>query len=159
MVIRPAARSDAPSILRLIRELADFERSLDEVEATLEDVEATLFGAEAVAECHVAEVEGEVVGLAVWFLNYSTWLAQPGIYLEDLYVQPTFRGRGIGKALLQSLAALCVDRGYRRLQWSVLDWNRSAIDFYEGIGASALDEWTTFRLHGDALHTFGRGTA
>lgn len=156
MVIRDALPADAPSILRLTRELAEYEESLDQVEATLVGVTESLFGPGAVARCAVAEEGGDLVGFAVWFLNYSTWLAQPGVYLEDLYVQPAFRGRGVGTALLQSLAALCVERGYRRLQWSVLDWNRSAIDFYEGIGAAALGEWTTYRLHGDSLDAFGR---
>jgi GNAT superfamily N-acetyltransferase len=100
-------------------------------------------------------VDGQVVGLALWFLNFSTWLGITGIYLEDLYVRESFRGRGLGTALMRELAGICVERGYRRLQWSVLDWNTPSIEFYQSIGATALDEWTTYRLEGDALHAYG----
>lgn len=159
MLIREATPPDAPAILGLVRELAEYERSLDEVVATLDDVNASLFGPAAVPRCHVAELDGEIVGLSIWFFNYSTWLAQPGIYLEDLYVRPAFRGLGIGTALMRELAALCVERGYRRFQWSVLDWNQPSIDFYQSIGAIPMGEWTVFRLHGEALRSFAEGSS
>ena len=149
--IRPAAPGDVPVILRLIRELAGYERSRDQVTASEQDLEATLFAPHPAVFAHVAEADGQVAGFALWFLNYSTWLGEHGIYLEDLYVTPAMRGRGIGKALLAELAAICVDRGYRRLQWWVLDWNESAIGFYRSIGAVPMSEWTVYRLTGSSL--------
>jgi GNAT superfamily N-acetyltransferase len=150
-VIRSATPADVPAIHRLIRELADYERSLPEVTATEQDLRDSLFCADPALFSHVAEHEGSVVGFALWFLNYSTWLGKHGIYLEDLYVSPQLRGRGLGKALLAELAGICVQRGYGRLEWWVLDWNAPAIGFYRSIGAVGMDEWTVQRLTGPAL--------
>ncbi|MDL4771929.1 GNAT family N-acetyltransferase [Actinomadura xylanilytica] len=150
-MIRPATSDDVPAILRLIRELAEYERALHEATATEEQVRAHLFGADPKVFAHVAEHEGEVVGFALWFLTFSTWLGSHGIYLEDLYVDPSVRGRGHGRALLTELARIADDRGYGRVEWSVLDWNTPAIGFYESLGARPQDEWTVYRLTGDAL--------
>jgi GNAT superfamily N-acetyltransferase len=155
--IREATPADVPAIHQLIIELAIYEKEPDAVEATTEDLHAALFSdskskvGKASAYAHVATVEDEVVGIAIWFLNYSTWQGVHGVYLEDLYVTPEHRGSGIGKALLKTLAKLCVERGYGRFQWWVLDWNKPSIDFYEAHGAVAMDEWTVYRLTGDAL--------
>jgi GNAT superfamily N-acetyltransferase len=151
--VRPAVPGDVPVILRLIRELAEYERSLDEVETTEEQLAAALFPPDGhpAAFAHVAEVDGDVVGTAVWFLSFSTWTGTHGIWLEDLYVSPDHRGLGLGQELLRTLAAVCVERGYHRLEWWVLDWNAPSIGFYESIGAVAQDEWTRFRLDGAAL--------
>lgn len=150
-MVRTAAPDDVPTILRLVRELAEYERALHEVRATEEDLHATLFGPEPKAFAHVAEHEGEVVGFALWFLNYSTWLGRHGIYLEDLYVSPDARGHGYGKALLTELTRIADERGYGRVEWSVLDWNSPAIGFYKALGALPQDEWTVYRLTGEAL--------
>jgi GNAT superfamily N-acetyltransferase len=150
-LIRQAGLADVPRILELIRELADYERSLEEVTATEGGLRATLFAVNPAVFAHVAEVDGAVVGFALWFLNFSTWLSQHGIYLEDLYVTPAMRGRGIGKTLLAELAAICVRRGYGRLEWWVLDWNEPAIGFYRSIGAEPMSEWTVQRLAGRPL--------
>ena len=107
--------------------------------------------------CHIAEVEGEVAGFALWYLTFSTWVGRHGIYLEDLFVRPAFRGRGVGVALLRTLARTAAERGYRRVEWAVLDWNQPAIDFYRRAGATPMDEWTVFRLTGDALNSFEQG--
>jgi GNAT superfamily N-acetyltransferase len=155
VTIRQATIDDVAAIRDLIRELADYEHAAHEAVASDDDLAAALFGEDPVLYCHLAEVDGQVVGLAFWFLNFSTWLGVTGIYLEDLYVRETFRGRGLGAALMKELAGICVERGYRRLQWSVLDWNTPSIEFYESIGATALDEWTTYRLEGDALDGYG----
>ena len=154
MKIRLAQPSDVEDIHRLIYELAVYEKAPEEMVATIDQINTSLFNANPVAFCHVAEVDGKVVGIALWFLNYSTWLGKPGIYLEDLFVQPEYRGHGIGKGFMQTLAALCVERGYERFQWWVLDWNTPSIDFYESLGAVPMDEWTVFRLSGDALKKF-----
>ena len=114
----------------------------------------TIFAEEPNVFCEVVEADDEIAGMAIWFLNYSTWQGKHGIYLEDLYIRPEFRGRGFGKALLKHLAALCNERGYGRFQWWVLDWNESAIEFYRGLGAEAMDEWTVYRLSGSALKSF-----
>jgi GNAT superfamily N-acetyltransferase len=151
IAIRPARPADVPRILELIRELADYERSLDQVTATGEDLRDALFAAQPAVFGHVAEADGDVVGFALWFLNFSTWLGRHGIYLEDLYVTPAMRGRGLGTALLAELAATCVRRGYGRLEWWVLDWNAPAIGFYRSIGAEPMNEWTVQRLTGTAL--------
>ena len=140
-----------PRILELIRELAEYEHALDQVTATAEGMSAALFALQPAAFAHVAVAGDEVVGFALWFLNFSTWLGRHGIYLEDLYVTPVMRGRGIGKALLAELAAICVRRGYGRLEWWVLDWNAPAIGFYRSIGAEPMSEWTVQRLSGPAL--------
>jgi GNAT superfamily N-acetyltransferase len=150
-VIRPAQPQDVAAIYALIRELAEYERSLAEVVATRDLLASSLFGPEPAVFAHVAEHEGSVVGFALWFLNYSTWLGTHGIYLEDLYVTPAMRGSGLGRALLAELAGICVERGYGRLQWWVLDWNFAAISFYRSLGAVAMDEWTVFRLTGPTL--------
>lgn len=149
--ITPATVADTPVILALIRELAEFERLLNEVTATEEQLRETLFGQRRSAEVVIARVEDEVAGFALFFHNYSTFLAKPGIYLEDLFVRPKFRGQGTGEALLRHLAQLAVERGCGRLEWSVLDWNQRAIDFYKALGAKPLDDWTMFRVTGDAL--------
>ena len=154
MKIRLAQPSDVEDIHRLIYELAVYEKAPEEMVATIDQINTSLFNANPVAFCHVAEVDGKVVGIALWFLNYSTWLGKPGIYLEDLFVQPEYRGHGIGKGFMQTLAALCVERGYERFQWWVLDWNTPSIDFYESLGAVPMDAWTVFRLSGDALKKF-----
>jgi GNAT superfamily N-acetyltransferase len=150
VVVRPATPADVGLILSLIRELAEFERSLPEVHATEDSLRATLFAERPAAFCHIAEYDGQAAGFALWFLNYSTWLGGHGLYLEDLYVRDQVRGKGIGIALLAELARICVERGYPRLEWWVLDWN-PARGFYESIGASALTEWIPYRLTGEAL--------
>ncbi len=154
MQIRMAVPADADDIHRLIYELALYEKAPEQMVATIDQINTSLFNANPVAFCHVAEVDGKVVGIALWFLNYSTWLGIAGIYLEDLFVQPEYRGHGIGKGFMQTLAALCVERGYERFQWWVLDWNTPSIDFYQSLGAVPMDEWTVFRLSGDALKKF-----
>ncbi len=150
-MIRPARPQDVPQIHRLIRELAEYERSADQVTATEDDLRRSLFADQPAIFAHVAEHEGAVAGFALWFLNYSTWLGTHGIYLENLYVTPAMRGSGLGRALLAELAGICVERGYGRLQWWVLDWNFAAISFYRSLGAVAMDEWTVFRLTGPTL--------
>jgi GNAT superfamily N-acetyltransferase len=155
-MIRPATPEDIPTILRLVRELAEYERALDEVHATEHDLRSSLFGPEPRVFAHVAEHEGRVVGFALWLLNYSTWLGRHGIYLEDLYVSPSARSHGYGKALLAELAKVADERGYGRVEWSVLDWNEPAIGFYKSLGAVAQDEWTVHRLTGDAITRLAR---
>jgi len=151
-MILPAVPEDVPTILRFIRELAEYERALDQVEATEEDLERALFGPAPAVFAHLAEnEEGEPVGFALWFLNFSTWTGRHGIYLEDLYVTPEARGRGHGKALLSELARIAVERGYARYEWSCLDWNEPSIRFYKSLGAEAMTEWTGYRLSGRAL--------
>ena len=154
--IRRATAADVGDILRLIRELAAYEREPDAVHATVDSLTATLFGPTPSAEALVAEVDGEVVGLALFFTNFSTWTGRAGLYLEDLYVAPHARGTGLGKALLQRLARIAVGRGCARLEWSVLDWNQPAIDFYRSLGAKAMSEWTVHRLDGAALERFAK---
>ncbi|MEV5568803.1 GNAT family N-acetyltransferase [Spirillospora sp. NPDC052269] len=156
-MIRPARPEDVPSILRLVRDLAEYERAVHEAKATEEDLSRDLFGPEPKVFAHVAEHEGEVVGFALWFLSYSTWLGRHGIYLEDLYVSPMTRGQGHGKALLSELARIADERGYGRVEWSVLDWNTPAIGFYESIGARPQDEWTVYRVTGDTLPRLAQG--
>ena len=155
--IREATPDDVPAILRLVRELAEYEREPDAVEATEESFRSTMFPAQGDPTVfgHVGEVDGEVVGIAIWFLSFSTWTGTNGIWLEDLYVTPSQRGTGLGKALLATLARVCVERGYRRLEWTVLDWNEPSITFYRSLGAVPMDEWTTNRLAGDALTDLG----
>lgn len=156
-MIRPASPDDVPVILAMIRELAEYERAPDEVHATEDHLHASLFGPAPAVFAHIAEDEGEPVGFALWFLNYSTWQGVHGIYLEDLYVRPAARGRGHGRALLSTLARICLDRGYGRLQWWVLDWNESAIAFYHSLDAIPMDEWTVHRVSGPALTALASG--
>ena len=158
MTVRPIRPDDVPAVVGLVRELADYERALHEVRLTEEQLTERLFGDSPALFGHVAVVDGEVVGMALWFLNFSTWRGTHGIYLEDLYVSPAHRGTGLGKELLRTLAALCVERGYSRLEWSVLDWNAPSIEFYKAHGAVPMDEWTVFRLTDDALTAFAGGT-
>ena len=153
-VIREAVRADAPLILGFIKELADYEKLSHEVVATAADIEKTVFSSDARAHCLIAEYEGQPAGFALYFFNYSTFLGKYGIYLEDLYVKPEFRGKKIGYGLLQKLAEIAVEKDCARVDWSVLDWNQPAIDFYKSIGAKPMDEWTVFRLTGDALDEF-----
>ena len=149
--IRHAEPADVPAIVDLIRELAAFEKLEHLMRATPQTLGPHLFGENPVAEALVAQADGKVVAFALFFTNFSTFLAQPGLYLEDLYVQPAWRGQGVGKALLQRLGAMAVERGCGRFEWSVLDWNAPAIGFYRTLGAAGMDEWTVQRLEGDAL--------
>lgn len=149
-MIRPARPEDVPAIHQLLLDLAEYERSSHEVMATEEDLRRALFPAQPALFGHVAEEDGELVGFAVWFVNYSTWTGRHGIYLEDLYVKPERRGSGHGRALLAELARVCAERGYPRLEWWVLNWN-PARSFYESLGAFPMDEWTVYRLTGSAL--------
>lgn len=155
MTIRPATRHDIPGILRFIRELAEYERAPHEVVATEDSLREHLFdgasGGRPTAEALIGEIDGQPRGFALFFTNFSTWLGRPGIYLEDLYVTPVARGRGLGRALLTRLAQIAVERGAGRLDWAVLNWNTPAIEFYRRLGARPLDEWLPFRLSGDAL--------
>lgn len=146
-----ATEADLPLVLDFIRGLAEYERLAHEVVATEEKLRATLFGPRPYAECVIARWDGAPAGFALFFHNYSTFLAQPGIYLEDLFVKPEMRGKGIGRSLLRHLARLTQERNCGRLEWSVLDWNESAIGFYKSLGAVPLDDWTIFRMRGEAL--------
>ncbi len=150
-VVRPASAEDVPAMVELVRGLAAYERPADQVELTPAALRAALFGDHPAVFAHVATVDGEVAGFALWFVTFSTGLGRYGIYREDLYVRPERRGEGLGKALLVELARVCVERGYGRLEWSVLDWNTPAIDFYRAHGATPQDEWTVFRLTGSPL--------
>ena len=152
MRIRRAVLEDVSTIHGLIRDLALYERALEMARATPEQLRENFFADAPNVFCDLVETdEGDVAGFAVWFLNYSTWTGTHGIFLEDLFVKPEFRGRGLGSGLLGHLARECVAKGYHRLKWSVLDWNQPSIDFYRSLGAEALDEWTEFRLTGEAL--------
>ena len=154
---RPAAPSDVPELLRLIVELAVYEKEPDAVRTTEADLERALFGEAPAVFAFVVDGDepGELAGLAIWFLTFSTWEGVHGIHLEDLYVAPQHRGAGHGRALLARLAQEAVDRGLARVEWAVLDWNEPSIGFYRSLGASSMDEWTTFRLDGDALSSLG----
>ena len=156
-MIRTATPADIPVIHTLVRELAEYEKVPHEAKATQEQLHEALFGQRPAAYAHVAtdDTTGEPVGFALWFLNFSTWRGVHGIYLEDLYVRPTARGAGHGKALLTELARICVERGYQRLEWSVLNWNAPSIAFYESLGARPQDEWTVYRLTDGALASLG----
>jgi GNAT superfamily N-acetyltransferase len=149
--VREARESDLDRIRQLIVDLAGYERAAHQVKTTTEQLRIALFGPQPAAYALVAEGDDQVVGFAIYFRNFSTWEGVQGLYLEDLYVMPEYRGWGLGKALLMSLAGLAVEHGYMRLEWAVLDWNQSAIDFYRSLGAVAQDEWTVYRLHGEAL--------
>ncbi|MET9573206.1 GNAT family N-acetyltransferase [Streptomyces virginiae] len=155
-MIRSAEVADVPVIHAMIRELAEYEKVPHEARATEEQLREALFGQRPAVFAHVAETaDGEVVGFAVWFLSFSTWRGEHGIYLEDLYVRPGVRGGGHGKALLAELARTCVERGYERLEWSVLKWNAPTIAFYEALGARPQEEWSVYRLTGGALAALG----
>ena len=151
IAIRPAAEHETALILSFIRDLAIYERLEHAVVATEEDLRRTLFGPHPVAHALFASLDGEVVGFAIYFYNYSTFLGRAGVYLEDLYVRPAARGRGVGRSVLAYLARLALERGCGRLEWSVLDWNEPAIRFYRGLEAVPADDWTTYRLAGEAL--------
>lgn len=156
--IRFARPEDVSTILRFVRELAEFEREADKVVATEELLHEAMFGERPVAEAVIAERDGEPLGMALFFHNFSTWTGWRGLYLEDLYVTPEARGSGVGGALLRHLAAIAVDRGCTRFEWAVLDWNEKAIRFYKSMGAEPMDEWTVNRVSGDALTKLaGRG--
>ncbi|RAJ41367.1 L-amino acid N-acyltransferase YncA [Kitasatospora sp. SolWspMP-SS2h] len=161
-MIRTATPADIPFVHAMIRELAEYERALPEAKATEEQLHDALFGEHPavfglIAESDDPEDAGEPVGFALWFRNFSTWRGTHGIYLEDLYVRPHKRGGGHGRALLTELARICVERGYQRLEWSVLDWNEPSIGFYKSLGAVPMDEWTVFRLTDGALAALGSG--
>ena len=150
--IRAATADDVPLIRQLIAELADYERLADAMVATDDGLRAQLFGPDPAAEVLIGEVDGEPAGFALFFHNFSTFLGKRGLYLEDLFVRPAFRGSGLGKHLMATLARIAVQRDCGRFEWSVLDWNAPAIGFYRKLGATGLDEWTVQRLEGDALH-------
>ena len=155
MKIRPAQRQEVGIVLQLIHDLAVYEKAPNEVEATEKELLETIFSSDPKVFCDLVEVDGEIAGMAIWFLNYSTWQGKHGIYLEDLFIKPEFRGRGYGKALLKHLAKICDEKGYGRFQWWVLDWNSPAIEFYRSLGAVAMDEWTVYRGSGQALKELG----
>jgi GNAT superfamily N-acetyltransferase len=157
ILIRRARSDEAGLVLSLVRELAEYEKLLHEVEATEAMIGQALFGANPRLFCDLAELNGEVAGFAVWFINFSTFSGRTGIYLEDLFVRPAQRGKGIGKALLSHLAKECVANGWSRLQWSVLDWNTPSIEFYKSLGAVMLDEWTVCKVAGPALTALAEG--
>ncbi|NVK21133.1 MAG: GNAT family N-acetyltransferase [Kangiellaceae bacterium] len=155
LLIREATKQDAAQILQFIQELAEYEKLQHEVVATVKHIEDTLFVDHAKAFCFIAEWQDQPAGMALYFYNYSTFNGKHGIYLEDLYVKPQFRGKKIGYMLLQKLAETAVEKDCARVEWAVLDWNQPAIDFYKNIGAVPMDEWTVFRLTGEALVNFG----
>jgi GNAT superfamily N-acetyltransferase len=156
-VIRWATAADAALILEFVRALAAYERAPDAVTATEQGLLRDGFGPHPFYYCLIAEHEGRPAGFALYFFNYSTWMGRPGIYLEDIFVYPELRGRGIGKALLKRVAAIAVEKGCQRLQWEVLDWNTPAIDFYRAMGAEFLDEWRNVRVSGEALTSLAEG--
>lgn len=159
-LIRTAEPADVPVVLALVGELAAYEREPDAVETTEPMLHAALFGPQPVASCHVAVgPDGDVVGFALWYVTFSTWKGRPGLWLEDLFVRPAARGTGLGRQLLQALAAVCLERGYARFEWWVLDWNEPAHGFYRSLGARPQDEWTVWRVDGDRLLGLGRPTA
>jgi GNAT superfamily N-acetyltransferase len=153
--IRPIRPDEVDELYAMVRELAEYERSLDEVRSTAEDFRVALFGPDPKLFGLVVEHDGALGGFAVWYVNFSTWSGKHGIYLEDLYVRPHLRGLGYGKELLRTLARTCVERGYARLEWWVLDWNEPAIAFYRSIGALSMDEWTVNRLTDEPLRVLG----
>ena len=154
-MIRSAKPEDLSEIASLIKELADYERAPEQAIATIEDLDAALFGPSPKVFCEIVEVDGTVLGFAIWFLNFSTWQGKHGIYLEDLFIRPQYRGSGLGKKLLEHLAAKCLENNWGRFQWWVLDWNEPAIEFYRALGASPMDEWTVYRVAGEELKKLG----
>jgi GNAT superfamily N-acetyltransferase len=157
LTIRRARSDEAGLVYAFVRELAEYEKLLHEVEATEADIAAALFGDHPRLFCEIAEWQGEPAGFAVWFINFSTFSGRAGIYLEDLFVRPALRGKGIGKALLSHLAKQCLANGWSRLQWAVLDWNTPSIEFYKSLGATLMDEWTVCRVTGPALAALAKG--
>jgi len=156
ITIRPATENDCALILKFIRELAEYEKALHEVVATEQDLRAALFGPEPRAFGLICTIDNNFAGFAIYFFNFSTWLGKYGLFLEDLYVSPEYRGSGAGKALLKHLAQLAVEKDCGRFEWNVLDWNTPAIDFYQSFGAEPQSEWVGYRLSGDALRNFAR---
>jgi GNAT superfamily N-acetyltransferase len=156
LLIRAARPADSALIFALVRELADYEKLSAEVEASEEQIAAALFADAPRLYCEIAEWDGEPAGFSVWFLNFSTFRGRHGIYIEDIYVKAAYRGRGIGKALMARLARRCVDEGYGRCEWAVLDWNAPSLRFYQSIGAQVMDAWKICRLSGEALEKFAR---
>ena len=159
LVIRAARPDDATLIFALVCELADYEKLQGEMAATPEAIAGALFAPQPRLSCDIAEWDGELAGFAVWFLNYSTFRGRHGLYVEDLFVRPAFRGHGIGKALMARLARHCVEQGFARFEWAVLDWNAPSIAFYKSIGAQVMDEWRICRLSGKALQDFAGATS
>jgi GNAT superfamily N-acetyltransferase len=157
LTIRRARSDEVGLVCTFVRELAEYEKLSHEVEATEADIAEALFGDSPVLFCDIAEWDGEPAGFAVWFVNFSTFSGRHGIYLEDLFVRPALRGKGIGKALLMHLANQCVANGWSRLQWAVLDWNTPSIEFYKSLGADLMDQWTICRLGGEALARLAQG--
>ncbi|KAJ3150729.1 hypothetical protein HDU86_006346 [Geranomyces michiganensis] len=160
ITIRPATIDDCPLILKFTQDLALYEKALDKVEATVDSFRTTLFGPTPFAHVLLASLNGQPVGMALYFFNYSTWKARPGLYLEDLYVDDAARGAGVGTALMKALARVAVEKGCGRMEWSALDWNKPAIDFYiHKVKAVAMDEWTGYRLEGATLTDFAAATS
>ncbi len=158
-MIRVAVADDVDALVQLIHDLAEYERSPGSVEITAQQLHDALFAPSPHVFAHVAEVDGRVVGMAIWFLTFSTWTGRAGIHLEDLYVRPESRATGVGRALIGELAAIARRSGYARVEWSVLNWNETALHFYRSLGAFPLDEWTGYRLSGEALASVGDGSA
>lgn len=156
LIIRPAVEADTPLVLQFIRDLSVYEKMEDEVEADEELLRQSLFGERPAAEVLIAELDGRPAGFALFFHNFSTFVGRPGLYLEDVFVKPELRGRGVGRRLLARLAAIAVERGCGRFEWSVLDWNEPAIRFYLGLGARPMEGWTVYRMTGDALERLAR---
>jgi len=157
LTLRPAGPDDIPLILAFIRELAEYERAPEQAVAKPEDIQRHLFGPQPLAYAVMAHWDGEPAGFALWFYNFSTWEGKPALYLEDLFVRPVYRGKGIGKALLKHLAAIALAQGCTRYVWQVLDWNTPSLDFYKAMGATVLQEWLTCRVEGEALHRLAEG--
>ncbi|MDP4196973.1 MAG: GNAT family N-acetyltransferase [Bacteroidota bacterium] len=156
LVLRSATKAEVPILLTLIKELAEYERLSDEVTATEDILSESLFGEHPAAEAIIAYYNDEPAAMAIYFLNFSTFVGRPGVYLEDLFVKPHLRGKGIGKALLKKLAKIAIDKKCGRFEWSVLDWNEPAIKFYKSLGAKPLEDWTIFRLRGKALEDLAK---
>lgn len=159
VMIRAATPADGALVFSLVRELAAYEKLAHEVDATEQSIAAVLFATEPKVFCDIAEWDGEPAGFALWFLNFSSFRGRHGVYLEDIFVRPALRGRGIGKALMARLAGRCVENNWARMEWSVLDWNEPSIAFYRSLGATVMDDWKICRLTGDAMMKFGSGSA
>ncbi|HEX5509226.1 MAG TPA: GNAT family N-acetyltransferase [Pseudolabrys sp.] len=159
ITIRAARPADSALVFSFVCELADYERLSSEVNATESQIAAELFSVQPRTFCDIAEWNGEAVGFAVWFLNFSSFSGRNGLYLEDIFVRPAFRGKGLGKALMKRLAQRCVSEGWPRFEWTVLDWNKPSIEFYRSIGARVMEEWRICRMSGEALQRFARENA